>query len=62
MDAGTQAPTHMQGNGQHQRQAAGVCAKHKHTRGHTLQKGYKPEITLSAHVNLTPHISLPHRD
>lgn len=68
MDAGTQAPAHMQGNGQHQRRAAGVCAKHKHTRGHTRQKGFKPEITLSAHVNLTPHISLPaprrrnHRD
>lgn len=33
MVAGAQALAHMQGNGQHQQQAAGVCAKHKHTRG-----------------------------
>lgn len=46
MDAGTQGPTHTQGNGSHQRQAAGVCAKHKQTGAHTLQKGYKPEITI----------------
>lgn len=31
-----------------------VC-KHKHTQAHTAKHSYKPEITLSVHVNLTPN-------
>lgn len=32
-----------------------VC-KHKHMQAHTAKHSYKPEITLSVHVNLTPPI------
>lgn len=53
IDADTQAQTRMQGNGPHQRRAAGVCAN-ANTHRHTLQNSYKPEITLPVHVNLTP--------
>ena len=53
IDADTQAQTRMQGNGPHQRRAAGVCAN-ANTYRHTLQNSYKPEITLPVHVNLTP--------
>lgn len=53
IDADTQAQTRMQGNGPHQRRAAGVCAN-ANTHRHTLQNSYKPEITSPAHVNLTP--------
>lgn len=60
MDAGTQGPTHTQGNGPHQRQAAGVCAKHKHAGAHTLRKGYNPEITIKRacklHTTLFPSL------
>lgn len=60
-DADTQAQTRMQGNGPHQRQAAGVCAN-ANTHKHTLQNSYKPEITWSVHVNLTPPQPSLHSD
>lgn len=41
----TQAETRMQGNGQHQQRAAGVCAN-PNTYKHTLKNGNKPGTTV----------------